>query len=278
APEFEFGGNLEASVGDYGFRRYSGALTGPVIDDILAVRVFAAKGERDGFQQLILDDGNGPAEVTDSETQDYYTFRAQALWTPSNSVEGRFIVDYSKRDELCCSAVQWDYAATPAVFVGSVGGQVLQPADPEARVAFANREYAQEVEDQGISAEFDIEMPIGTLTSVTSWRRWENSRTQDIDYSTADIAYRADGNYTDLNRFSQEVRLTGIWGDLDWLVGGFLSHEELELGDAIRFGDDWEGYLGRLLTAGSVPPLGTPAGVSATLQAMARPAPRSALP
>ncbi|MAP48894.1 MAG: TonB-dependent receptor [Oceanicaulis sp.] len=277
APEFEFGGNLEASVGDYGFRRYSGALTGPVIDDILAVRVFAAKGERDGFQQLILDDGNGPAEVTDSETQDYYTFRAQALWTPSNSVEGRFIVDYSKRDELCCSAVQWDYAATPAVFVGSVGGQVLQPADPEARVAFANREYAQEVEDQGISAEFDIEMPIGTLTSVTSWRRWENSRTQDIDYSTADIAYRADGNYTDLNRFSQEVRLTGIWGDLDWLVGGFLSHEELELGDAIRFGDDWEGYLGRLLTAGSVPPLGTPAGVSATLQAMAGLAPVAAL-
>ncbi|WP_022701908.1 TonB-dependent receptor [Oceanicaulis alexandrii] len=277
APEFEFGGNLEASVGDYGFRRYSGALTGPIIDDILAVRVFAAKGERDGFQQLILDDGNGPAEVTNSETQDYYTFRAQALWTPSNSVEGRFIVDYSKRDELCCSAVQWDYAATPAVFVGSVGGQVLQPADPEARVAFANREYAQEVEDQGISAEFDIEMPIGTLTSVTSWRRWENSRTQDIDYSTADIAYRADGNYTDLNRFSQEVRLTGIWGDLDWLVGGFLSHEELELGDAIRFGDDWEGYLGRLLTAGSVPPLGTPAGVSATLQAMAGLAPVAAL-
>jgi iron complex outermembrane receptor protein len=277
APEFEAGGSLEASVGDYGYSRFSGSITGPIFEDVLAVRLFGATGDRDGFQQLILDDGNGPAEVTDSETQEYFTFRAQALWTPSNSVEGRFIADYSKRDELCCSAVQWDYAATPAVFVGSVGGQVMQPADPEARVSYANRQYAQNVEDQGVSAEFDIELPIGTLTTVTSWRQWENSRTQDIDYSTADIAYRADGNYTDLSRFSQEVRLTGIWGDLDWLVGGFLSHEELELGDAIRYGDDWEAYLGRLLTAGTVPPLGTPAGVSATLASITGLAPVAAL-
>ena len=278
APEFEYGGSLEVTLGDYGYNRFSGSLTGPLIEDVLAFRVFAAQGERDGFQQLILDDGNGPAEVRDSETQDYYTFRAQALWTPSESVEGRIIYDYSNRDELCCSAVQWDYSAVPAAFVGAVGGQVMQPADPEARVSYANREYEQNVEDQGISAEFDIEMPIGTLTSVTAWRNWKNDRTQDIDYSTADIAYRADGNFTDLTRFSQEVRLTGIWGDLDWLVGGFLSHEELELGDAIRFGDDWENYLGRLLTAGSVPPLGAPqGGVTGTLQAMAGLAPVAAL-
>ncbi|WP_306016407.1 TonB-dependent receptor [Oceanicaulis sp. MMSF_3324] len=276
SPEFEYGGALEATVGDYGYNRFTGSLTGPLIEDVLAFRLFAAKGERDGFQQLILDDGNGPAEVTESETQDYYTIRAQALWTPSETVEGRVIMDYSTREELCCSAVQWDYAATPAAFVNAVGGQVLQPANPEARVAYANREYEQNIDDRGISAEFDIEMPIGTLTSVTAWREWSNSRTQDIDYSTADIAYRADGNFTDLTRFSQEVRLTGIWGDLDWLVGGFLSHEELELGDAIRYGDDWEGYLGRLLTAGSVPPLGTPAGVTAVLSQIAPLAPVAA--
>ncbi len=277
APEYEYGGSLEATFGDYGYNRYSGSLTGPIVEDVLAFRLFAAKGERDGFTQLVLDDGNGPAEVRDSETQDYYTFRAQALWTPSDSVEGRLIYDYSSRDELCCSAVQWDYAATPEFFVNAVGGQVIAPADPEARIAFANREYMQEVEDQGVSAEFDIELPIGTLTSVTALRRWDNDRTQDIDYSTADIAYRGSGNYTRLDRFSQEVRLTGIWGDLDWLVGGFLSHEELELGDAIRYGDDWEAYLGRLLTAGSVPPLGTPAGVSAVLSQIAPLAPVAAL-
>ena len=79
APEYEYGGSLKATFGDYGYNRYSGSLTGPIVEDVLAFRLFAAKGERDGFTQLVLDDGNGPAEVRDSETQDYYTFRAGAV-------------------------------------------------------------------------------------------------------------------------------------------------------------------------------------------------------
>ncbi|MFP4519367.1 MAG: TonB-dependent receptor [Oceanicaulis sp.] len=276
APEFEHGGSIEAQIGDYDYRRVSGHLTGPIIDDVLAFRIFAANGERDGFTSLVLDEDAGPDEVVDSETQDYFTVRGQLLWNPSDLVEGRIIADYSEREEFCCSAVQWDYSTTTALFVDAVGGQVLAPAEPERRVAFANNEFAQNITDRGVSAEFDIEMPIGTLTTVTAWRNWSNNRTQDIDFSSADIAYREDGNFTDLDRFSQEVRLTGVTGDLDWLVGGFFSQEDLRLGDAIRYGEDWEPYLGRLLTASSVPPLGTPAGVSATLSAMAPLAPLAA--
>ncbi|HCR66718.1 MAG TPA: TonB-dependent receptor, partial [Oceanicaulis sp.] len=108
-----------------------------------------------------------------------------------------------------------------------VGGDALYPADPEERVAFANREYDQIVEDWGVSAEFDIELPIGTLTTVTSYRNWENARSQDIDYTSADLAYRdRENNFTNIERLSQEVRLNGQWGDLDWLVGAFYSHED----------------------------------------------------
>lgn len=251
SPEFDFGGSIEAEIGDYGHRRYSGHLTGPILEDTLAFRIFAANGERDGFTAMVLDEDAGPDRVVDSETQDYYTIRGQLLWTPSPIVEGRIIADYSSRNEFCCSAVQWDYAPGTAGLVGAVGGQVIAPADPERRVAFANREYEQNVIDRGISAEFDFELPVGTLTTVTAWRRWENDRTQDIDYSSADIAYRADGNFTDLDRFSQEIRLTGVTGDLDWLVGGFFSHEDLLLGDAIRYGEDFEPYLSLLLSAGA---------------------------
>ncbi|MEQ8406496.1 MAG: TonB-dependent receptor [Oceanicaulis sp.] len=271
-PEFEAGGSVEVSGGNYGYGRLSGHLTGPIFEDTLAFRIFGASGGRNGFTDLVL----GPtanSTTTESETQDYFTVRGQLLWNPSATVEGRIIADYSDRDELCCSAVQWDYAATPAAFVNAVGGNVYSPARPDDRVAFANREYQQNVNDYGISAEFDIELPIGTLTTVTAQRNWENDRTQDIDFSSADIAYRADGNYTKLSRFSQEVRLTGVTGDLDWLVGGFYSHEDLELGDAIRYGDDWEAYLGRLLTASSVPPLGTPAGITGFLGQVAPLAP-----
>lgn len=272
-PEFEPGGHVEYTYGNYDFHRVEGHLTGPIVEDELAFRLFGATARRDGFTDLLIEQ-SGTTTMTESETQDYYTVRGQLLWTPSATVEGRIIADYSERDELCCSAAQWDYTAAAEAFVNSVGGQVLQPADPDRRLAFANRPYQQDVTDYGLSAEFDIDMPIGTLTTVTAVRSWENQRSQDIDYSSADIAYRDfDNNFTDLERLSQEVRLNGVNGNLDWLVGAFYSHEELELGDGIQFGTDWEPFLGRLLTAGTVPPLGTPFGVTGVLGNLAPLAP-----
>lgn len=261
-PEFEFGGSAELQVGNYDLRRLSGSITGPIVEDQLAFRLFAVTNQRDGFTTLNLRQG-GTTTVTDSETQDYYSIRGQLLWTPSATVTGRLIADFSDRREFCCSAVQWDYNPQIAAIVGSLGGQVLSPADPSARQAFANTPYQQDVTDWGLSAEFDVDFDGATLTSVTAFRHWENERTQDIDYSGLDIAGRLSGNFTDLDRFSQEFRLQGVRGNLDWLVGGFYSREELELGDAIRFGTQWEPFLGILLTAPSGAP--SPAGVSQTV-------------
>ncbi|MCH8522608.1 TonB-dependent receptor [Glycocaulis sp.] len=262
APEFEFGGTAELTVGNYDLRRASGSITGPIVDDVLAFRLFAVTNQRDGFTTLNVRDASGD-RVRDSETQDYYSIRGQLLWTPSATVTGRIIADFSDRSEFCCSAVQWDYDPTIAGIVGSLGGQVLSPANPSARQAFANNEYRQDVTDWGLSAQFDVDFGEANLTSITAYRRWENERTQDIDYSSLDIAQRADGNFTDLDRFSQEFRLQGVRGNLDWLVGAFYSREELELGDAIRFGTQWEPFLGILLTAPSGAP--TPTGVRDTI-------------
>ncbi|GGH00231.1 TonB-dependent receptor [Glycocaulis albus] len=264
-PEFEFGGQAELQVGNYDLRRLSGSITGPIVEDQLAFRLFAVTNQRDGFTTMNLRDG-GTTTVTDSENQDYYSIRGQLLWTPSATVTGRIIADFSDRSEFCCSAVQWDYDPTIAGIVGMLGGQVLSPADPSARQAFANTPYQQDVTDWGLSAEFDVDFDGATLTSITAFRHWENERTQDVDYSSLDIANRLDGNFTDLDRFSQEFRLQGVRGNLDWLVGGFYSREELELGDSIRFGADWEPFLGILLTAPSGTP--SPAGVSQTISSL----------
>lgn len=266
APEFEYGGSLEAQIGDYGHTRLAGHLTGP-IDDTLAFRLFAARGERDGFQQLVVRDATGTS-VQDSNTENYETYRGQLLFTPSETVQVRVIADYSQREELCCSAVAFDYTATAFGLISILGGAVDFPADPDNRIAYSNRPYAQNVDDWGISAEADIELPIGTLTSVTSFRNWQNNRSQDIDYSSVDLAFRdADNNYTDLSRFSQEVRLTGINGNFDWLVGGFFSHEDLRLGDAIQFGADWESYVSILASISSGTPSTT--AVADNLNALA---------
>lgn len=253
SPEFEPGASLEYQWGDYGHQRIAGHVTGPLIEDVLAFRLFYADGERDGFTNLVVED-QGNINIQDAENEDYWTTRGQVLFTPSETVSVRLIADYTSRDERCCSAVSYDYTATGAALVGGVGGLVGFPADPEARIAYSNSPYLQRVEDWGVSAEADIELPIGTLTAVTSFRNWQNNRSQDIDYTSADLAFRdADNNFTDLARFSQEVRLTGINGNLDWLVGGFFSHEDLRLGDALQFGDDWEPFLGLAASGGTSP-------------------------
>lgn len=262
-PEFDFGANAELTAGNYDLRRASGSVTGPIVDDKLAFRLFAVHGERDGFMKLTVREPGG-TRTTRSDDQDYDSVRGQLLWTPNETVRGRFIADYTDRNEFCCSAAQWVTAPGPAALVGAVGGQVLFPADPGKRQAFANREYVQNVTDYGFSADFDFKFDFAKLTSITSWRNWKNNRTQDIDYSSADIAYRADGNSTRLRRFDQEFRLTGVHGNLDWLIGAIYSQEDLDLKDAIRFGANWETYLG-LAASGGVDPF----FVSNTLNAVA---------
>jgi len=266
-PEFEPGGSLEYQWGDYGHQRIAGHITGPIVEDRLAFRLFAADGQRDGFTQLVVQDQNG-AEVQDSETENYTTVRGQLLFTPNDTTSIRLIADYSERDERCCSAVAYDYTPQAFGLISAIGGAVNFPANPDDRIAYSNHPYEQNVEDWGISAEVDFDLSFGTLTSVTSYRNWQNSRSQDIDYSSVDLAFRdAENNFTDLKRFSQEVRLNGVNGNLDWLVGAFYSNEDLELGDALRFGADWERYLGLVASA----PSGTldPNFVSTTLNGLA---------
>jgi outer membrane receptor protein involved in Fe transport len=268
APEFDHRFGAEVTIGDYEYQRLSAFATGPLIEDQLAYRLFAVDGQRGGFSELVIRDANG-TRVEESETQNYNSIRGQLLWTPSSTVEGRIIADYTDREELCCSAVTYDYTAAALGLVQLAGGDAAFPADPDDRVAFANRPYIQNVEDWGLSAEFDIDLPIGTLTSVTAFRNWTNNRSQDIDYTSADLAFRDnESNFTDLERFSQEIRLTGQTERLDWLVGAFMSHEDLRLGDALRFGEDWEPFLSNALSiAGGGGP--NPGFVAGTLNAVA---------
>lgn len=245
-PEFEFGGSAEITVGDFGYQRIAGSVTGPLIEDVLAARLFAVQGERDGFYDVVLED-NGAITDAESDTQDYFSVRGQLLFNPSDTLSARIIADYTDRDEICCGAAQWDYTDSAAGIVRAFGGDVLNPADPDERIAFLNILPTQIVEDWGVSAEVDWDVGPGTLTTVAGFRNWENERAFDIDATSADFAFRPlDENFTNLERASLEIRYTGLAGKLDYLVGAFFSQEDLELGDSIRVGDDYEALVGAL--------------------------------
>ena len=258
APSFTPGYNAELTVGNYGAIAASGSVTGP-ITDTLAFRLYAGRRLRDGFMNI--DTGDGPREETDDNNQDFGTVRGQLLWLPNDNTSVRFIADYSSRDEYCCVGTQIRTGPTyPFVDMLSAGPGQRPPAPgfgllPFERTAYANRGSGQEVEDKGWSVEANFDMPnfLGgsTLTSVSSWRKWSSSLGQDIDFTGADIAYREqDGDYGFIvENATQEFRLAGATDTLDWLVGAFVTQEDINRTDSWYFGADYTPFLSLLLSA-----------------------------
>ena len=256
APSFtpEMGGEL--TVGNYGAMAASGSVSGP-ISDTLAFRLYAGRRVRDGF--MTIDTGDGPRPEVDDNNQDFGTVRGQLLWLPNDNVSFRLIGDFSRRDEYCCIGTQIRTANTYPFIDGLSNGTGQRPPAagngplPFLRTGYANRSSYQEVTDRGVSLETNIDLPgiNGALTSVTSWREWDSTLGQDVDYTGADIAYRVnDGQYGfDVANLTQEIRLAGATDNLDWLIGIFATSEEIGRGDTWYFGADYTPFLSFLLSA-----------------------------
>ena len=274
--EFEFGG--EATYGDYAETRLAGHISGPLVEDTLGFRLFGAVSQRDGFMDIInFTGGHGEAN-----TRDLWTLRGQVLWTPSPNVEWRFIGDMTKRDEDCCAAMIYDpehlngssitfpvsnpgappddFLPTPAPgaagavalqggYGAGVGNQAANIANLGSgflsrRTAFANRPYSQIIDDWGFSGEMNWDIGAMTFTSLTAYRDWSYDNGGDIDFSAADLWYRTgDGSAGfGFKIFTQEFRLAGESGPINWLVGMFYSDEELERRDRITLGNQFNDF------------------------------------
>jgi len=265
-PSTTFGVTAEATGGNFNDREINASVTGPV-GDISAARFYAGYQKRDGF--LNINTGLGPNTDNRADDRNMYTMRGQYLITPSDTVNFLVIGDYSKRNELCCGAVQ--VAAGPFAgianfltgfpLLGGKAGTVAEaspPLSPFSRQAYANQPLPQRIRDVGISGELNWDLGFGKLTSITAWRDNTIVSGNDVDYTGLDILQQPanEGNQTDFKQASEEIRLAGKSGPLDWLVGGFFSSEILTSNTAIYAGSAWDLYISGLASAsvGTNPP------------------------
>jgi iron complex outermembrane recepter protein len=264
-PSTTFGVTGEITGGNYSDREINASITGP-IGGIAAGRFYAGYQKRDGF--LGIDASAGPNTDNKTDDRNMYTLRGQFLVTPSDAVNFLVIADYSKRNESCCGAVP----VANGPFVGIVnalasvpplGGQtgivgLGDPPMPFSRLAWANQPVTQRIRDMGISAELNWDFGSAKLTSITAWRDNTIVAGNDFDYTGVDIIYSPanQGNQTDFKQASEEIRLAGKSGPLDWLVGGFFSSEILTSNTAIYAGNDFDLYVGGVASAsvGTNPP------------------------
>jgi outer membrane receptor protein involved in Fe transport len=251
----------ELTVGNYGALGVAGSFnTG--LGETAAMRIYAAKRERDGF--IDVRTGAGPRTETEDGDQNMHTVRAQLQLEPTYDLRINVIADFTSREENCCVGVTTVRGATANIIDAlSPDSGVVPVANPFARVAYSNRGTAQDIKDSGVSAEVNWTTPwLGgaTFTSITAHREWESLNGLDFDFSSADILYRnPDENdaFTAFKTLSQEFRLTGATDRVDWMVGAFYSNEDLRRNEAYQIGSAYEPYLSIALLSLINPALGT---------------------
>ena len=239
----------------------------------------------------------GPSRPNDGEgeanTRGAYNLRGQFLWQITNDVDLRLIADYSERDETCCAAQIYDpellngnpvtnmnasgvegpaipYGTLRTQWIANLGGYgpnvsggnplgAQGDGDIGARNGFSNYGYAAALEDYGVSGELNWDLGGASLTSISAYRVWSSAGGSDSDYSQADIVYVPQGDDvgTEFRIFTQELRLAGEAGRLNWLVGVFYSDEEIDRDFSFQTGSQYGAYfagLDSLITGGSVAP------------------------
>jgi len=257
-PASELKAQSEATVGNYGAFAASQSISGPIAGDQLRAGLYVAVRRREGFYDVNVNSLTANRR-DESQTQNFYTGRAQILYAPSPDFDLRVIADYTKRKEDCCVSVGINANPTQAILTALAGSTAAAGSRPFDRLAYSDRSTRQDIEDKGISAEinWDTGWADAKLTSITALRKWTSLNGIDADFSLADLAYRADDGsfFTGFKQFSQELRLAGTAGDLTWLVGGFFSDEKLDFNQSLLFGRHLEPYLGLAFSAGRNPAL-----------------------
>jgi outer membrane receptor protein involved in Fe transport len=242
-PDFSPGVSMDVIHGGLNENGARGMVNVPVTDS-LAFRVDGSVRSRDGYIHDITNN-------VDINNKNRWSGRAQMLWDISPNATLRIIADGAATDEICCGVTPLIYGSTDSVIaavLGGTSGQVpgrvgnlnTQIEDRNMTVT-PGHEYNERSQEQGISGQLDWDLGFGHLTSITSDRSWQSVRDQDIDFNKIDVAYR-DGLRVGFQNFSQELRLQGDAGRLNWLFGAYYGDEQMRQTDTIRVGTQVNQY------------------------------------
>ena len=212
--EFEALGDIR--IGNEGLFEARGTVSGPIINDVLQLRVTGFTRDRDGFiYNTVL--GKDTNEINN------FGGRFMAVFQPSDN----FVI------ELRGDSFEQDEDGGVQEVVRTVNGSVL-PFPPfntippqNARDRIVNQDVDsflyRKVYGWSLKAEYDWSGY--TLTSITANRRQSSDQVTDNDGGPLNgfDTGRAEG----IKRFSQEVRLTSPdEGMFTWIVGAYFDDEE----------------------------------------------------
>ncbi len=221
-PKHKLGGSFEASYFDRNEFRLKASVNLPMGED-LAGRFTAFYGEYDGNIR----------NVTTNEWVNgykHYGARAQFLYDPSNDLKIYVAADYHKNNDDCCADIIATGPLTPlGVPSTSLAFTVLPaPNGAETRAVAQNLVTSTKEEGWGVSMQADVGLGSHTVTSITAYRKWDNTEIRDGDWlpqAYVGFTQLHDAGPQTSNTFSQELRLTSpAEQTVSYVLGAYYSH------------------------------------------------------
>jgi outer membrane receptor protein involved in Fe transport len=254
SPELgEFGAAGSMTFGDPEALGSSGWVNLPV-GDTAALRFSFAADARDGF----IENRN-----TGIDNQDVgrWFLRAQGLFELSPSADLRIIGDYSEVNNNGSTGVRARHAGARSVTINTIEANEGRSLTGTGSFDSNSLTYdpSNNAEDWGLSAELNWDLsPNIVLTNILGVRRYDRSAFADVDFTGADVlnSWGTEAYET----VSNELRLAGEHGQLEWLTGIYWSEENIEAFTRLEFGENSGQYFCGLFTANTVASCFNPTG------------------
>lgn len=238
-PNPEGGGYVLLGAGNYDAQTVQGAINLPISDQ-WAGRIDAKLRERDGY----VDNLNSEQNLNDIDRS---VVRGQLMFEGDDS-SLRLIADWAESDSICCAMNVYEQNALTGVVkqVAMMKGKI-----PYGSTEIGDYEAATDTDptdsatDWGVSAEYNRDIDGMNFTSITAYRDWQSDVVRDGDGTGMD---GVDPTVTTTNTsFSQELRLQGETGAVNWLVGAFYLHDKVNNIDTFIVGEQFETYIDKLV-------------------------------
>lgn len=236
-PGNDFEGSLSAEYGRFDTFSATGVLNLP-ISDALAVRTSAYYRRQDG------DNPRASGGLDALDDVDTFSGRIGFGVAPAPSVRFELNFDY-QRDRNSSVSLQSRSFTGQQRALGFYETSIDRPRSE----IFSNRDIYM------IGGKLTVDIDDATITSISSFRNYDLDYGEDFDASPANLVYF--GLREGQDAYSQELRLSGTSGRIDYTVGGAYYREDVTADTSVTY--DEEDICGGLARANGLPTM--PCGV-----------------
>ena len=261
-PSFEGESMIKLEAGNYNAKKLQGYFSGP-IGDSAAASISLTKNQRDGYTKTAIP-GNKDINNIDREA-----IRGEIFSDVTDSFQLRFIMDYDKIDEICCTVGNLVPGPLFPALQAYLGATQV-PTDPYTYTFSPNFDPRTQATNRGFSLNMDADLGFASLSMITADRSSKTLADSDVDFDSTPLLNRSPQTL-ELSGFSQEIRLTSNDDeDLKWQIGAFFQNEDLHHINEINFGPGFRTF-GEFLAQSpgafdaleaALAPFGYPAGAS----------------